>query len=133
MFNVTIQAPQNIKYRDMPKELSLMAERKIYRPRLGRSRLGRPPLPRRLRRDQVFRAFFSIRDGSDIRMIAEGWGCPPGVVVWALCRSELARIRRRTKVDLGKLGLAIAGALQVLRQKWAEERGAAKGGSSEAG
>ena len=97
----------------------------------GSSKGGRPPLPTRLRRDRSFRVSFTAHDARDIRHVAAGWGVPPGVALWAVVKHELARWRKR-EPQYGKHGLAIAGALQVLRQKWAEERAAAKGGSSEA-
>ena len=96
-----------------------------------RSKGGRPPLPLRLRRNHTYRVSFAVDDAADIERVAAAWGVPPGVALWAIMKDQLARWRKR-EPQYGKHGLAIAGALQVLRQKSAEERAEAKGGSSEA-
>lgn len=92
---------------------------------------GGAPLPLRLRRNHTYRVSFAVHDAEDIERIAAAWGVPPGVALWAIVKHELARWRKR-EPQYGKHGLAIAGALQVLRQKWAGERAEAEGGSSEA-
>ena len=108
-----------------------MAQPEIGESRSARSRGGRPPLPLGLRRDQQFRVSFTFHDAEDIREIAEAWDVPVGIAVWAIVMSQLARWRR-TAPKYGKHGLAIGAGLQVLRQKWAEERSETRGGSSDA-
>jgi hypothetical protein len=92
---------------------------------------GRPPLPGGLRRDQSFRVAFTICDAADVRAIAAGWGVPPGVALWAIVVNQLRRWRH-TAPDYGPHGLAIAAALQVLRQEWAEEHPEGREGPSDA-
>ena len=106
-----------------------MAEPKT--PGSRRSKGGRPPLPLRLRRNHTYRVSFAVQDAEDIERVAAAWGVPPGVALWAIVRHQLARWRKR-EPQYGKHGIAIAGALEVLRQKWGEERAEAKGGASEA-
>ena len=103
-------------------------------PEIGeaRSKVGRPPLPSGLRRDKAFRVSFAAHDAADIREVAAGWGVPPGVALWAIILEQLAKWRRIAP-EYGQHGLVIAGALQVLRQKWAEERAEAHSESSDAG
>jgi hypothetical protein len=102
-------------------------------PEIGeaRSKAGRPPLPEGLRRSHTLRVSFAAHDAEDIREIAAAWGVAPGLAIWAIVMDQLARWRK-VEPRYGKHGLAIAGALQVLRQEWAEERAAANGGCSDA-
>jgi hypothetical protein len=93
----------------------------------SRSRVGRPPLPLGLRRDQSFRVAFTFHDAADIREIAAAWGVAPGVALWAVVMSQLARWRRIAP-DYGRHGLAIAGGPRVLREKCAEARDGASDG-----
>ena len=60
------------------------------------------------------RVHFTARDWSDLATIAEHWGIPRASVIWAITASELASYRRR-RSHLGKVGLAIAAAVRVLR------------------
>ena len=106
-----------------------MAEREIGEPRAARRRFGTPPLPLGLRRDQTFRAAFTITDAADLREIAEGWGVSPGVALWAIVVNQLRRWRRIAP-DYGPHGLAIAAGIRVLRQE-ANKRADASGGSSD--
>ena len=97
----------------------------------SRSKGGRPPLPLGLRRNHTFRVSFAAHHAADIRHVAATWGVPPAVALWAIVHHELARWRK-TEPRYGKHHLAIAGALQVLRQEWGEERAAVRGRSSDA-
>jgi len=97
----------------------------------GRSQAGRPSLPPSLRRNHTFRVSFHAHDAADIREVAAAWGVPPGVALWGIVKDQLARWRR-VEPQYGRHGLAIAGALQVLRQKWGEEGAEAREGASDA-
>lgn len=108
-----------------------MAKSNTADSRHTRSMGGRPPLPPHLRRCHVFRVSFVAHDAADIQEIAEAWKVPPGVALWAIVADRLAEWRN-VEPRYGKHGLAIAAALQVLRQEWVEERAAAGGGSPDA-
>jgi len=108
-----------------------MAEHEIHRARCTLPRRGRLPLPPALRRDRLIRARFTLGQAEEIRELAEHWKVPAAVAVWAIVTSQLARWRR-VAPRYGRHGLAIAGALRVLRQRWAEERAAAESESSDA-
>ncbi len=106
-----------------------MAKSNTAGSRHARSMGGRPPLPPHLRRNNTFRVSFTIHDAADIQEIAEAWKVPPGVALWAIVTDRLAEWRN-VEPRYGKNGLAIAAALQVLREEWVKERDAAGGGAS---
>ena len=52
---------------------------------------------------------------ADLVEIAEGWSVTVATAMWAIVAEQLARFRKCAP-ELGEHGLAIAGALVVLRQ-----------------
>ncbi len=82
-------------------------------------------------RSYPVKAMFRPGEYDDLVHISEGWGVPVGTAMWAIVHDQLARWRRQAP-QLGEHGLAIAGALAVLRQKRDRARdGASQGGGTD--
>ena len=74
---------------------------------------------------------FRLGEYEDLAYISDAWGVPVATAVWAIVHDQLARWRRQAP-QLGEHGLAIAGALAVLRQKRDRARdGASQGGGTD--
>ena len=67
-------------------------------------------------RSEPIRAMFLPQELEDIRFLAESWNVPIATVVWVIVHERLMQWKKRAP-ELGPNGLAIMGALTVLRQR----------------
>jgi len=67
-------------------------------------------------RSRPVKTMFRPGEFEDLQAISTAWGVPVATVVWAIVAEQVAKFRHCAP-ELGEVGLSIAAALVVLREK----------------